>query len=99
MERKITEEQKEWPGIIEVLLFLLEEEEAIFSLQWPSSGACANLGGNTEHVGDSQENGNPANAYIPRLHWFILYDGLLNGVPFCQNISDQKIAIKIQPLE
>lgn len=62
MERKITKEQKEWPGIIEVLLFLLGEREAIFSLQWPISGTRANLGGNTEHVGGSQENGNPTNA-------------------------------------
>lgn len=62
MERKITKEQKEWPGITEVLLFLLGEREAIFSLQWPISGTHANLGGNTEHVGGGQENGNPTNA-------------------------------------
>lgn len=62
MEGKVTEEQKEWPGIIEALLFLLGEGGTIFSLQWPISGTRANLGGNTEHIGGSQENGNPTNS-------------------------------------
>lgn len=48
--------------MIEAFLFLLGEGGTIFSLQWPISGTRANLGGNTEHIGGSQENGNPTNS-------------------------------------